>query len=66
MNDLKPLMDRAMAAAFAAGREILDVYSRPINVELKDDRSPLTEADKRAHAAIAKELARTGLPLLSE
>jgi 3'(2'), 5'-bisphosphate nucleotidase len=66
MNDLKTLMDRAMAAAFAAGREILDVYSRPINVELKDDRSPLTEADKRAHAAIAKELARTGLPLLSE
>lgn len=66
MNDLKPLMDRAMAAAFSAGREILDVYSRPINVELKDDRSPLTEADKRAHAAIAKELARTGLPLLSE
>ena len=66
MNDLKPLMDRAIDAAFAAGREILDVYSRPIDVELKDDKSPLTEADKRAHAAIAKELAKTGLPVLSE
>ncbi|MBV6403904.1 MAG: 3'(2'),5'-bisphosphate nucleotidase CysQ [Flavobacteriales bacterium] len=59
-------MDRAIAAAFAAGREILDVYARPIAVELKDDRSPLTEADKRAHAAIAGELAGTGLPMLSE
>lgn len=66
MSELLPLMDRAIAAAFAAGREILDVYSRPINVELKDDRSPLTEADKRAHAAIAKELEKTGLPVLSE
>ncbi|MCI1751538.1 MAG: 3'(2'),5'-bisphosphate nucleotidase CysQ [Flavobacteriales bacterium] len=66
MTDLKPLMDRAIDAAFAAGKEILDVYSRPINVELKDDRSPLTEADKRAHTAIAAELAKTGLPVLSE
>ncbi|MBK9420596.1 MAG: 3'(2'),5'-bisphosphate nucleotidase CysQ [Flavobacteriales bacterium] len=66
MTDLKPLMDNAIAAAFAAGTEILDVYSRPINVELKDDRSPLTEADKRAHTAIVKELAKTGLPVLSE
>lgn len=66
MSKLLPLMDHAIAAAFAAGREILDVYSRPIDVELKDDRSPLTEADKRAHLAIAKELAKTGLPVLSE
>ncbi len=66
MNEMTNLMHCAIAAAFAAGREILDVYSRPIDVELKDDRSPLTEADKRAHAAIAKELAKTGLPLLSE
>ncbi|MCO6482127.1 MAG: 3'(2'),5'-bisphosphate nucleotidase CysQ [Flavobacteriales bacterium] len=66
MSDLLPMMDRAVAAAFAAGREILDVYSRPIGVELKDDRSPLTEADKRAHAAIVETLAGTHLPVLSE
>ncbi|MBL7984444.1 MAG: 3'(2'),5'-bisphosphate nucleotidase CysQ, partial [Flavobacteriales bacterium] len=35
-------LDRAIAAAFAAGAVILDVYARPIDVELKDDRSPLT------------------------
>jgi len=66
VNDLTPLLDRAIAAAFAAGRMILDVYAGPIDVELKDDRSPLTEADKRAHAAIARELGTTGLPVLSE
>jgi len=66
MNDIPPLLDHAIAAAFAAGKEILDVYSRPINVELKDDRSPLTEADKRAHTAIAQALAKSGLPVLSE
>lgn len=59
-------MDRAIAAAFAAGKEILDVYSRPIDVEVKEDRSPLTEADKRAHAAIERELRATGVPVLSE
>ncbi len=59
-------MDRAIAAALAAGTEILDVYTRPIDVELKEDRSPLTEADKRAHEAIVRELSLTGVPVLSE
>lgn len=59
-------MDRAIAATFAAGGEILEIYGRPISVELKEDCSPLTEADKRAHAAIIGELAPTGLPVLSE
>lgn len=66
MKNLPLLLEHALAAAYAAGREILDVYGRPINVELKEDRSPLTEADKRAHAAIAKALAASGLPVLSE
>lgn len=66
MNEPTEFLDHAIRAAFAAGREILDVYARPISVELKDDRSPLTEADKRAHLAIVRELGSTGLPVLSE
>jgi 3'(2'), 5'-bisphosphate nucleotidase len=66
MQEMETLVGSAIEAAFAAGREILDVYSRPIDVELKDDRSPLTEADKHAHAAIVEELKKTGLPVLSE
>jgi len=65
-NDLNILIDVATKAALDAGREILDVYSSAFAVEHKDDRSPLTEADKRAHRAIVSALAVTGLPVLSE
>ena len=65
-TDLARLVTAAIDAALAAGREILEVYGGPIAVEHKADASPLTEADRRAHRAIAKELAATGLPVLSE
>ncbi len=60
------LLDTGIEAALAAGREILDVYSTKVEVEFKEDRSPLTMADKRAHEAIAAILERTELPVLSE
>jgi len=66
MNALEGLLDKAIEAALAAGVEILQVYGASFTVEHKDDRSPLTEADKRAHAAIIKVLSGTGLPVLSE
>ncbi|HRD53461.1 MAG TPA: 3'(2'),5'-bisphosphate nucleotidase CysQ [Flavobacteriales bacterium] len=59
-------MNAAIAAALEAGREILAVYDTAFTAELKADSSPLTEADKRAHDAIVRALARTGLPILSE
>ncbi|HRH36873.1 MAG TPA: 3'(2'),5'-bisphosphate nucleotidase CysQ [Flavobacteriales bacterium] len=61
-----PLIDAAIEAAYAAGREILSVYGTDFSSERKADKSPLTEADKRAHSAIVKALQRTGLPVLSE
>lgn len=64
--ELQALVDVATRAAFAAGREILTVYGTDFTSEQKADKSPLTEADKRAHHAIADALASTGLPLLSE
>lgn len=68
-NDLRSLLDIAIAAALDAGRAVLDVYTSDFAVECKDDRSPLTLADKRAHEIIAARLAASdagGLPLLSE
>jgi 3'(2'), 5'-bisphosphate nucleotidase len=55
-----------MDAAFAAGRAIMDVYARGFEVGEKSDRSPITEADLRAHAAIERVLGPSGLPMLSE
>jgi 3'(2'), 5'-bisphosphate nucleotidase len=61
------LLALALRAALAAGREILDVYAGPdFGVETKSDRTPLTEADRRAHRTIVEHLAPAGLPLLSE
>ena len=45
---------------------VLTVYSTEFQVENKADKSPLTEADKRAHQAIVKGLTSTKLPILSE
>ena len=56
----------AVRAALVAGEEILDVYGREFTVELKEDRSPLTEADKRANQKITELLIPAGLPVMSE
>jgi 3'(2'), 5'-bisphosphate nucleotidase len=66
MNNLDLMVDAAIDAALEAGREIMAVYASTFAVEYKDDRSPLTEADKRAHLAIEKILDTTGLSVLSE
>ncbi len=51
-----------------AGRHILDVYQQDFSVEHKDDDSPVTQADLRAHRHIAAALAERwpDIPLLSE
>lgn len=57
----------AIHAAFRAGREILSVYSSMvIEVQHKEDHSPLTEADLRAHRTIMETLAPLEIPVLSE
>jgi len=60
------LFSEAIKACILASREILKVYEGEIEVEMKDDRSPLTEADKRANAQIVKILEGTSVPILSE
>ena len=57
----------ALKAALAAGKLILEVYEKPvIERELKDDATPVTEADRAAHSVITEHLEATGIPVLSE
>ena len=56
----------AIRASIEAGRSILAVYNSDFDVEMKGDRTPLTLADKRSHAIIARRLQETGFPILSE
>lgn len=64
--DPLPHLDAAIRAAFSGGRAIMDVYAKDLDVQLKADRSPLTQADRNAHAAIEQVLTPTALPVLSE
>jgi len=66
MTNYNELLSVAIIAAINAGKEITKVYANEIQVELKDDKSPLTEADKRSHLKIVDGLKETILPLLSE
>lgn len=54
--------------ATKAGQAILDVYKKVIDVEYKEDQSPLTEADKASHRIIDKGLRQLypEIPVLSE
>lgn len=56
------------AIAREAGAAILEVYRGSFDVELKDDRSPLTRADLASHRIIRARLAELepALPQLSE
>jgi 3'(2'), 5'-bisphosphate nucleotidase len=66
-NRHRSLLDAICAITRDAGRAILEVYGREFTVEQKADRSPLTEADRIAHALIAERLADLDeFPLLSE
>ena len=67
-RDLRALLQAVTQIAVSAGRAILEVYERPtIDVVLKADRSPLTEADRRAHDRIVSGLSElSDLPVLSE
>lgn len=60
------LLKIAIEAAIAGSKEILEIYDGAIEVDLKEDNSPLTEADRRANAAIEARLRKTNIPILSE
>ncbi len=51
-----------------AGQEIMRIYGEDFAVEYKDDRSPLTEADRASNALITERLrqAYPDVPILSE
>lgn len=56
----------AIKAALLAGDVIMQVYDTAFNVEIKDDKSPLTEADKKANDVINSFLKDTDIPIISE
>ena len=63
---MQTILATAIKAALEAGTEILKVYETNFNVEIKDDNSPLTQADKNANDVIMGYLRTTNIPIISE
>ncbi len=62
----KRLLSVVITAAKAAGDAIIEVYGSDFAIEHKDDRSPLTLADKRSHEVISGLHSNLSCPILSE
>jgi 3'(2'), 5'-bisphosphate nucleotidase len=66
--DLEPLLDAVRKIAEQAAGKILEVYESEFAIALKDDRSPLTQADLASHKTICEALQQLtpDIPILSE
>ncbi|NNC94757.1 MAG: 3'(2'),5'-bisphosphate nucleotidase CysQ [Chitinophagales bacterium] len=61
-------LEQIIEIAKDAGKEILNVYDKDFEVDYKDDKSPLTEADKKSNDAIVDALKKAfpEVPIISE
>ncbi len=59
---------KILNTAIDAGKEIQKVYKKSFNVEIKDDNSPITEADIKSNNLILNRLKSfsPNVPILSE
>ncbi|MBU0699313.1 MAG: 3'(2'),5'-bisphosphate nucleotidase CysQ [Pseudomonadota bacterium] len=67
--NLKDNLLTALSAANRAGSAILEIYDKHFEIRYKEDRSPLTLADRRSHEIIIQHLEQqtdNPLPILSE
>ncbi|MBN2165787.1 MAG: 3'(2'),5'-bisphosphate nucleotidase CysQ [Marinilabiliaceae bacterium] len=57
----------AIIAAITAGKEVLKIYDKgDTEIWIKDDKSPLTEADLKSNKVIVEVLDHLQIPILSE
>lgn len=66
MNEFMPDL---LTIAYNAGKAILEIYNKEFDVVYKEDRSPLTLADKESHKIISDSLSAPNLeqfPIFSE
>lgn len=66
MPTFSPLATRMLEAALAASKVILEHYQHHIEVERKDDGSPVTAADAAGEAIIIDLLRDLDIPILGE
>ena len=66
MLQINKNLETAIKASLDAGNVIMQIYDTAFDVEMKEDKSPLTEADKKANDIINSYLVQTEFPIISE
>lgn len=68
MNDLlDQLLKLSIKSALEAGKKVMEIYeSSDFEIEIKQDLSPITKADKISNEIILKYLKQSKIPILSE
>lgn len=66
ISDKIPELDVALQAVREAGNAILDIYEEKYETSIKQDDSPITDADLKSNDIIKKILSKTGHQILSE
>jgi 3'(2'), 5'-bisphosphate nucleotidase len=61
-----PETQLAIQAALEAGKTVMNVYNQEFSSTLKNDNTPLTEADVKSNQIIQKIISDSGHPILSE
>jgi len=64
--DKIPELDVALQAVIEAGNEILKIYGENYETSIKQDNSPVTEADLKSNEVINRILSKTDHQILSE
>ena len=64
--DKIPELDVALEAVIKAGNAILDIYGEKYETSIKQDDSPITEADLKSNEIIKEFLSKTDHQILSE
>ena len=66
--DLEALCKQTVEIAREAGKKILEIYNSSYDIQEKEDKSPLTDADLAAHNVIVERLTALtpDIPVLSE
>ncbi len=64
----RKLADTLYETTLEAGRKIMDIFAQDFDVEFKDDKSPVTEADQAAEKIILRDLAEIAphIPVIAE
>lgn len=56
----------ALRAAIEASKKIMAIYAKGFETEIKEDGSPVTEADLASSEIISNHLSKTNIPILGE